>query len=48
MIACTERQFVRTYPAGTRMKLSNYNVIPLWNHGIQMAVLNVQTPRKWL
>ena len=44
MLACTERQFVRTYPAGTRIDSSNYDPIPLWNHGIQMVALNVQTP----
>ena len=44
MLACSERQFVRTYPAGTRIDSSNYDPIPLWNHGIQMVALNVQTP----
>ena len=44
MLACTERQFVRTYPVGTRIDSSNYDPIPLWNHGIQMVALNVQTP----
>ena len=44
ILACTERQFVRTYPAGTRIDSSNYDPIPLWNHGIQMVALNVQTP----
>ena len=48
MLACTERQFVRTYPAGTRIDSSNYDPIPLWNHGIQMVALNVQTPGKQL
>ena len=44
MLACTERQFVRTYPGGSRIDSSNYDPIPLWNHGIQMVALNVQTP----
>ena len=48
MVACTERQFVRTYPGGTRIDSSNYDPIPLWNHGIQMVALNVQTPGKYL
>ena len=48
MLACTERQFVRTYPGGTRIDSSNYDPIPLWNHGIQMVALNVQTPGKYL
>ena len=48
ILACTERQFVRTYPAGSRIHSSNYDPIPLWNHGIQMIALNVQTPGKYL
>ena len=46
ILACTERQFVRTYPVGSRIDSSNYDPIPLWNHGIQMVALNVQTPSK--
>ena len=46
MLACTERQFIRTYPHGTRIDSSNYDPIPLWNHGIQIVALNVQTPGK--
>ena len=34
MLACTERQFVRTYPHGKRTDSSNYDPLPLWNHGI--------------
>lgn len=26
------------------MDSSNYDPLPLWNHGIQMAALNIQTP----
>ena len=48
LLACTERQFVRTYPAGTRIESSNYDPIPMWNHGIQMVALNIQTPGKYL
>ena len=48
MLACTERQFVRTYPTGSRIESSNYDPIPLWNHGIQMVALNVQTAGKQL
>ena len=44
MLACTERQLVRTYPSGIRTDSSNYPVMPLWNHGIQLVALNVQTP----
>ena len=46
MLACTERLFVRTYPSGLRTDSSNYDPHPMWNHGIQMVALNVQTPGK--
>ena len=46
MLVCTERQFVRTYPAGTKIDSSNYDPIPMWNHGIHMVALNIQTPGK--
>jgi len=46
ILACTERQLVRTYPSGLRTDSSNYPPIPMWNHGIQMVALNVQTPGK--
>ena len=48
MLACTERQLVRTYPSGLRTDSSNYSPVPLWNHGIQMVALNVQTPGKFI
>ena len=44
MLACTERQLVRTYPKGARIDSSNYYPIPFWNHGIHMVALNYQTP----
>ena len=46
MLACSERQLVRTYPAGLRTDSSNYNPIPMWNAGIHMVALNVQTTGK--
>ena len=46
ILTCTERQFVRTYPSGIRIDSSNYDPIPMWNHGIQMVALNIQTPGK--
>ena len=46
MLACTERQLVRTYPSGLRTDSSNYDPILMWNHGIQMVALNIQTPGK--
>jgi len=48
MLACTERQLVRTYPSGLRIDSSNYSPVLLWNHGIQMIALNVQTPGKFM
>ena len=44
MLACTERQFVRTYPKGSRMDSTNYNPLPMWRCGIQMVALNYQYP----
>ena len=44
MLACTERQFVRTYPKGTRVDSTNYNPLPMWSCGIQMVALNFQYP----
>lgn len=44
MLACTERQLVRTYPSGLRTDSSNYSPLLMWNHGIQMVALNVQSP----
>lgn len=44
MLACTERQLVRTYPRGTRFDSSNYDPLPMWRSGIQMAAMNFQYP----
>ncbi|XP_065898548.1 uncharacterized protein [Dysidea avara] len=44
LLACTERQFVRTYPHLFRVDSSNYDPIPMWNAGIHMVALNIQTP----
>ena len=46
MLACTERQLVRTYPRGTRFDSSNYDPTLMWGCGVQMAALNFQTPGK--
>ena len=48
LLACTKRQFVRTYPSGMKIDSSNYDPVPLWNAGIQMVALNIQTPGKFL
>ncbi|ESN90643.1 hypothetical protein HELRODRAFT_71032, partial [Helobdella robusta] len=34
---------IRTYPAARRIDSSNFNPIPFWSSGIQMAALNFQT-----
>ena len=44
MLACTERQLVKTYPKATRFDSSNYNPLPMWRCGIQMVALNYQYP----
>ena len=44
MLACTERQLVRTYPKGTRVDSTNYNPLPMWRCGVQMVALNYQYP----
>ena len=42
MLACTERQFVRTYPKGSRMDSTNFSPLPMWRCGVQMVALNFQ------
>ena len=44
MLACTERQLVRTYPKGTRFDSSNYDPMLMWRCGVQMVSLNFQYP----
>ena len=44
MLACSERQLVRTYPKGGRFDSSNYDPIPMWNCGMHMVALNWQYP----
>lgn len=38
MLEHTESQLVRVYPAGMRIDSSNFNPVPFWSCGIQMAV----------
>lgn len=38
--------FSRVYPRSTRVDSSNYNPVPMWNHGCQMVSLNYQTGDK--
>ena len=47
MLACTERQLVRTYPKGTRFDSSNYDPTLMWGCGMHMVALNFQTPGKF-
>jgi len=44
------RQLSRVYPAGKRIDSSNFNPQQLWNAGIQLVALNLQTPDQgtWL
>jgi hypothetical protein len=44
MLACTERQLVRTYPRGTRFDSANYPAMTMWQCGVQMVALNFQYP----
>lgn len=45
-----KRQLARVYPNGTRVNSSNFDPQPLWNCGVQMVALNLQTPDRgsWL
>ncbi|KAL1122754.1 hypothetical protein AAG570_003081, partial [Ranatra chinensis] len=43
LVAHTETQLVRTYPAAMRIDSSNFNPVMFWAFGIQMVALNYQT-----
>ncbi|XP_050082243.1 1-phosphatidylinositol 4,5-bisphosphate phosphodiesterase epsilon-1-like [Anopheles aquasalis] len=43
LLAHTESQLMRTYPAGLRIDSSNFNPVFFWSFGIQMVALNYQT-----
>nr|XP_021203763.2 1-phosphatidylinositol 4,5-bisphosphate phosphodiesterase epsilon-1 isoform X1 [Bombyx mori] len=43
LIAHTETQLVRTYPAGIRIDSSNFDPVTFWACGVQMVALNYQT-----
>ncbi|XP_042869568.1 1-phosphatidylinositol 4,5-bisphosphate phosphodiesterase gamma-1-like [Penaeus japonicus] len=38
--------FSRVYPKSSRLDSTNYNPVPMWNHGCQMVSLNYQTGDK--
>lgn len=43
-VRLNRRMFSRVYPGGLRIASSNYNPVPAWCAGVQMAALNYQTP----
>ncbi|KAK9721923.1 Phosphoinositide-specific phospholipase C, efhand-like [Popillia japonica] len=43
LVAHTQTQLMRTYPAGMRIDSSNFNPVIFWSFGMQMAALNYQT-----
>ena len=43
VIAHTETQLIRSYPAGLRIDSSNFNPVFFWSFGMQMVALNYQT-----
>ncbi|XP_028163423.1 1-phosphatidylinositol 4,5-bisphosphate phosphodiesterase epsilon-1-like, partial [Ostrinia furnacalis] len=43
LIAHTETQLVRTYPAGLRIDSSNFDPVVFWSCGVQLVALNYQT-----
>jgi hypothetical protein len=42
----TEKQLMRSYPAGMRIDSSNFNPVLFWAFGLQMVALNYQTEGK--
>ncbi|CAG9772903.1 unnamed protein product [Ceutorhynchus assimilis] len=43
LVAHTQTQLMRTYPAPMRIDSSNFNPVIFWSFGIQMSALNYQT-----
>ncbi|XP_011137962.1 1-phosphatidylinositol 4,5-bisphosphate phosphodiesterase epsilon-1 [Harpegnathos saltator] len=43
VVAHSETQLIRTYPAGMRIDSTNFNPVIFWAFGIQMVALNYQT-----
>ncbi|KAL1506208.1 hypothetical protein ABEB36_005610 [Hypothenemus hampei] len=43
LVAHTQTQLMRTYPAPMRIDSSNFNPVIFWSFGIQMTALNFQT-----
>eukprot|EP00794_Sanderia_malayensis_P008776 gene8776-9714_t len=40
----SRNKLLRTYPKGSRVESSNFNPMPMWKFGIQMASVNFQKP----
>ena len=41
--AQTQRQLARLYPSPLRVTSTNYDPLPAWRMGVQMAAINLQT-----
>ncbi|KAL9226713.1 hypothetical protein vseg_002493 [Gypsophila vaccaria] len=42
VVRFTQKNFLRIYPKGTRIRSSNYNPLVAWMHGAQMVAFNMQ------
>lgn len=42
VVRFTQRNFLRIYPKGTRIRSSNYEPLVGWMHGAQMVAFNMQ------
>ncbi|KAK9683528.1 hypothetical protein RND81_10G147900 [Saponaria officinalis] len=42
VVRFTQRNFLRIYPKGTRIRSSNYNPLVAWMHGAQLVAFNMQ------
>ncbi|XP_074308142.1 phosphoinositide phospholipase C 6 [Silene latifolia] len=42
VVRFTQKNFLRIYPKGTRIRSSNYNPLVAWYHGAQMVAFNMQ------
>ena len=44
LLYISRNKLLRTYPKGSRVESSNFNPMPMWKVGIQMASVNFQKP----
>ncbi|KAL8144532.1 hypothetical protein V2J09_017564 [Rumex salicifolius] len=42
VVSFTQKNFLRIYPKGTRIRSSNYQPLVAWSHGAQMVAFNMQ------